>query len=64
VVAHERFSPQAPEHLRTFRRWLAAAWIFGGALYFYFRVTRLVIQENASTIESLGERIRELLSIG
>lgn len=64
MAAHERFSPPEPQHLRTVRRWVAAAWIFGGALYFYFHITRLLIQENASAIESIGGRLRELLTIG
>ena len=64
MAAHERFSPQAPQHLKTLRRRLAAAWIFGGALYFYFHITRLLVQENASAIESLGDRLRELLTMG
>ena len=64
MAAHERFSTPAPNRLKTLCHWSAVAWIFGGALYFYIHLTWLLIQENASAIEALGDRVRELLTIG
>lgn len=50
--------------LESSGHWAAALWIFGGALYFYIRLTWLLVQDNQAALHALGERLRELLTIG
>ncbi len=54
----------SPGRLKSAGHWAAALWIFGGALYFYVRLTWLLVQENQAAIHALGERMRQLLTIG
>ena len=54
----------SPARLKSAGHWAAALWIFGGALFFYVRLTWLLVQENQAAIHALGERLRELLTIG
>lgn len=44
--------------------WLAAAWIFGGAIYFYGHFSLLFIQENRAGLEAVLERTRDFLTPG
>ncbi len=57
-------SKLVPGRLKSAGHWAAALWIFGGALYFYIRVTWLLVQENRVAIQDLGERLRQLMTIG
>ncbi len=50
--------------LESAGHWAAVLWIFGGALYFYIRVTWLLVQENQAAIQGLGERLGQLMTIG
>jgi len=54
----------SPGRLESTGHWAAALWIFGGALYFYIRLTWLLVQDNQAALHALGERLRELLTIG
>lgn len=44
--------------------WLAAVWIFGGAVYFYGHFSLLFIQENRAGLEAVLERTRDFLTPG
>jgi len=39
---------------------IAALWIFGGALYFFFHFTAVFYHANKSAIDSLFDRVRQL----
>jgi len=52
------------DRLKSSGHWVAALWIFGGALFFYIRLTGLLIQENQAALDALGERLRQALTIG
>ncbi len=54
----------SPGRIESAGHWAAALWIFGGALYFYIHLTRLLVQENQSALHAFGERLRQLLTIG
>ena len=54
----------SPGRLNSAGHWGTALWIFGGALYFYVRLTWLLVQENQTAIHAFGERLRQLLTIG
>ena len=54
----------SPGRLKSAGHWAVTLWIFGGALYFYVRVTWLLVQENQAAIHAFGERLRQLLTIG
>ena len=62
-MRNPHFQP-SQDRLQSAGHWGAAFWIFGGALYFYVRLTWLLVQENQTAIHAFGERLRQLLTIG
>ncbi len=57
-------SPKASDRLKAIGHLTAAIWIFGGALYFYARFTWLIVRENQAALNAIGERLRQLITIG
>ncbi len=57
-------SQKASDRLKAVGHPIAPVWIFGGALYFYTRLTWLLILENQAALIAAGERLRQLFTIG